>query len=455
MPPKRQKRTSGIITPNSSAVKRPRATKAKANDEPKRTSTRKPGRVPRSLPIPSVEATSGVSTSEEIPPTLPGNRQQPSTEPSDNNHLRDTTTIDIAEGNDDSTQGRSSTSVQPSVSLDPINRLANVLEQTLKSVRESSLSNGNLQLVNRITMAKSLPSFSGDPLEWLNFKEVYQSSTESGGYSDRENAARLFEVLKGEARETVAPLLATTRNPKEIMDALDMRYGDEKTIAENIASDLRKLPSITSGRVTLAQLSTKLRNAVITFKNFDLPGYLYHPDLIKSIGSKMPNSLKYAYSQSKKITKTVIFDVDRSEETLIENHDSKPKNQRRAKVNAMYNNKLKIKRLKNKPSDKIRNAIIYECAVCKKGKHHPMECAELLANNPEKRWVLARRNKLCFNCLKFGHPRTTCRSEGRCSQCRNKHHSLLHTKESNGNSNECTREAEQANTAAENSENRS
>ena len=75
-------------------------------------------------------------------------------------------------------------------------RLVLALEKTLNSVRDNSVSEGNERFVNRMTTAKSLPSFFGDPLEWSNFKDVYALSTELGKYSDRDNIARLFEALK-------------------------------------------------------------------------------------------------------------------------------------------------------------------------------------------------------------------------------------------------------------------
>ena len=73
-----------------------------------------------------------------------------------------------------------------------LSRFTSAIESTLQSVRETSLGNGNSLLINRLTFNKFLPTFSGDPLEWLNFKKAFDGSSVLGGYSEQENVTRLF-----------------------------------------------------------------------------------------------------------------------------------------------------------------------------------------------------------------------------------------------------------------------
>ena len=82
---------------------------------------------------------------------------------------------------------------------DPAVRIANAIQQSLSLFNETALSSVNSRLVNRLTSAKSLPSFSGDPLDCVRFPQAFNMSTDLGEYSDRENITRLFEALKGEA----------------------------------------------------------------------------------------------------------------------------------------------------------------------------------------------------------------------------------------------------------------
>ena len=61
-------------------------------------------------------------------------------------------------------------------------RFINAMEYTLAIIRESSLNHGDLKIVNRKTSAKNLSSFSGDPLDWIRFKEAFEHSIELGNF---------------------------------------------------------------------------------------------------------------------------------------------------------------------------------------------------------------------------------------------------------------------------------
>ena len=60
---------------------------------------------------------------------------------------------------------------------DPLSRIATVFEATLKSVKESS--GNNVNLINRLMSNKSLPTFTGKPLDWLRFKRSYELLVQS------------------------------------------------------------------------------------------------------------------------------------------------------------------------------------------------------------------------------------------------------------------------------------
>ena len=96
-------------------------------------------------------------------------------------------------------------------------RLAAAFERALLAARSGSTCGSDSQLGNRLHFARKLPEFSGNPLDWLHFKEAYESSAELGGYTDRENIARLYSAIKGEARGTVRTLLATSIDADSII----------------------------------------------------------------------------------------------------------------------------------------------------------------------------------------------------------------------------------------------
>lgn len=147
--------------------------------------------------------------------------------------------------------------------------------------------------MNHLTTTKHLSEFSGDAFERLHFKEAYKLSKETGGYSEPEHIAHLFTALKGDAREIVSIQLATSRDPDAVMKTLELHYGNKEAVADKIIYDLRKLPSIKSGEISLIQLATKITNATIAFKSFNLTGHLHSPELIVEIGATLPTGLYY------------------------------------------------------------------------------------------------------------------------------------------------------------------
>ena len=178
---------------------------------------------------------------------------------------------------------------------DPTERLVNAPELTLATIRESSLTNGDSKLINRMTSAKSLPYYNGDPLEWIRFKQSYELSTELGKYSDKENVSRLFMALKGQAREATKALFAAGNNASDIMKILEMRFGNTKLILDKIIKEVRDLPHIDSRRITLIEFATKLKNAVGAIKALNHVGYLYSPELTENIVRKLPSVMMNNY----------------------------------------------------------------------------------------------------------------------------------------------------------------
>lgn len=317
--------------------------------------------------------------------------------------------------------------------VDPTLRLAEVLERTLNSIRDASLGEGNSRLVNRLTTAKALPQFSGDPLEWHHFKEAYQLSSELGDYTDRENRARLFEALKGPAREAVSTLLSSSRDANAIMRTLELNFGNKKFIAEKIVTDLKKLPHLESGQINLVQFATKLRNAVIALKTLSLFGYLQSPELFKSVGAKLPSALKYSYnryaandvsnaSHLEKLSDFLYAEAELADDAGLLDIDIGPDTSAR-KANTKTR-KVANTYTVNRESENEKG-VGKNCVICGRDNHQTDKCFTLKKETLEQRWALARKHKLCFGCLKPGHTRSKCRNAS-CNLCKRNHHTLLH-----------------------------
>ncbi|XP_076660139.1 uncharacterized protein LOC143363448 [Halictus rubicundus] len=318
--------------------------------------------------------------------------------------------------------------------------LAQAIANTLKSVREASMGEGNSRFVNRLTSAGKLPTFSGDPLEWIHFKESYRL-TELGAYSDRENMARLFTALKGEARDAVSTLLATSQDADTVMRALELNFGNKNVVARKIINDIKGLPHLDAGSVNIAQFATKLRNAVVAFRSLKLTGYLHSLELIQNVGSKLPSALKYAYnrysveslsekSQLEKLSDFLYKEAELAVEAGVFNMDTNLASSSRTTPASRQRVTFKGRKFSDKGVFAIntvesREQDVEKCVFCNRSNHGSEHCREFARETIARRWHLVKRHRLCFKCLRKGHPRDKCRGVN-CSTCKGRHNSLLH-----------------------------
>ena len=322
--------------------------------------------------------------------------------------------------------------------------LVNAFEKVLTSVRDASSNQSRLQMFNRMTAARKLPYFSGNPLEWMHFKEVFNLTTEMGAYSDVENSARLHEALTGEAREIVGTALATNRDPQAVMRTLELHYGNKNLLAHKIESEILQLPRIDSKKLSLIQFATKLQNGIASFKSYNLTGYLHNLNLIRSVGNKMPDALKYAYAhynpgeieeniselekmskflcaEAELTSKSVIFDAElmRSSNEPRANEKKHDSYRRKTGVYSVEGAARKDERPR-KTSKKFE-----KCLICKNGRHLHEDCPKFTRELKENRHCLVTRSDLCYGCLKHDHFARNCRATGRCSKCNGVHHYML------------------------------
>ena len=327
---------------------------------------------------------------------------------------------------------------------DPAVRIANAMEQTFLKLRDQSFS-GDSKLVNRMFSTKKLPTFSGDPIGWVKFKQAYELSTKLGDYSDSENAMRLSEALKDDACKATTALFAAGNSAAEIMKALEMRFGNSIVIINHLISQIDELPRIDARKTNLVEFATDVKSAVSAIKSLDDTEYLCNPQLASSIADKMPNSMmndyiKYAAADDRK--KPVIQKLSdflyREAESLIAagvlafssiKVDSKKKKpERRGKNNHNFHQAVCVTSI-NENANNMSNQSNFQggrCVHCGHKNHQLSDCKDFIKAPLVQRWKITKSKNLCFNCLKGDHVRENCNNKKRCDNCNRKHHSLLH-----------------------------
>lgn len=292
-------------------------------------------------------------------------------------------------------------------SVDP--RLGDVLIATMKILQEVSASGNNSnRLVNRLTTAKSLPPFSGDSLEWVRFKQAFETSSRLGAYSEAENVMRLYDALKGVAKEAVESLMVTNATPQTIMKTLELRFGNPDLVSEKIVHEIKKLPSLDSGKIDLISFATKVHNGATAMRSLNHVGYLCNPDLIREIINKLPPALIYSYnrhihlnrSDEPRLIKLADFLLKEAEMECVAGTAQRVRKSK--SVLATVAQESPNKPLSDQSKSQSKNKKENSCHYCNRKGHLINKCRKFENKSPKQRWFWVKNNRVCFKCLGKG-----------------------------------------------------
>lgn len=327
-----------------------------------------------------------------------------------------------------------------------LNRTVDALRRQVETHNSSDF------LVKRLTSAKQLPKFDGNGLEWLRFKRSFELSTQLGCFTEVENVSRLFNCLEGDAKKAVESLMMTTSSAEQIMDTLELRFGNPEVITRKIVNELKGLPKISSGQTDLVTLATMVKNGVAAMEAVKSIGYLHNPELVNNIIAKMPSAMIYNYNRylhenpsdqprlkivaeflyqeaemASKAGTGVLFNQIKKRE-VNQRVDNYPTRGKKRKYYALLNTTdsgSSIKKLRG--AEKQSSS---ECGYCRKKAHQVTECRKFAKIQVKERWQWAKKRGICYRCLRGPHRYTQCKEIGcaRHPDCRERHHELLHQK---------------------------
>lgn len=245
--------------------------------------------------------------------------------------------------------------------------------------------------------------------------------------------------------------MMTTSSAKQVMDTLELRFGNPDVIMHKIASDLKHLPKIASRQIDLVTLATTLKNEVAAMEAIKHTGYLHNPELINIIG-KIPSAMIYNYNR-------YLYDNPSSEPRLkiisnflyreaemackagtnfsAEKPTNKDKDQHRSKYRKPEERRKSFtvaqmnfaeSMIKRVPSPRKRREA--KCGFCQRKSHTVIECHHFAKLPGKDRWKWAAESRVCYRCLLGRHRYHQCKVAG-CKQdpaCRERHNKLLHDK---------------------------
>lgn len=292
-------------------------------------------------------------------------------------------------------------------------------------------SDNNANLLSRICTPRDLPTFSGEPMEWLQFRQAYDQSTQVCNFSNEENLWRLRKCLRGPAKDAVASLLITATAPERIISTLELRFGNADTIISKIMLEIKKIPPMSPEyHKDIVVFSVKVQNFVAAVQAVGREEYLQGMNLVSTLLSKLPAVLISKWSdysfplitENKKSRMEILSDFLNEEAVKISTTANIPtrSDYHRSRYNdsgASRSHAVLVQ------TDRDNN----KCLFCRASKHELTECKKFKKALRKDRWRYVKRFGVCFKCLTSRHDRETCPAPP-CDKdgCGQAHHRLLH-----------------------------
>lgn len=267
-----------------------------------------------------------------------------------------------------------------------------------------------------------LPVFEGDILKWSEFHDAFMSAVHGDG--SLENIHK-FQYLKahvsGEAARCIDGLQLSNDNYNEALTLLQDKYGKEHKVIAAYMKALWELPKpnndISSMNSFYDKLETYTRGLRSLGKSEDSYGDLLVPIILEKLHSQIKLHMAREHGDaawSLDQLKKAIYKEIQATEASKEIHNIEDRYEETQASAAAFH--------VNAKRDHAKKDRVITCAYCE-GSHSSVDCVKV--RDKEKRNVIVRKNRLCYNCLRSNHAVRDCKSKNRCRLCKRKHHTSL------------------------------
>ena len=291
-----------------------------------------------------------------------------------------------------------------------------------------------------------IPTFEGDIMKWRCFWSAFEATVDSKKMSKPNKLSYLRKAVRDPSSQT---LLYSPQEDSDFYDevvaALKLRFDRTKEIHRNLVHDL---VTLTASKYTRADLRKKVDNVRHLLSSLKHTGHYDLPSLLTSlVYATLPGKIQTLWDQHKMSTKTVspvlelLEYVSLHAETLPANYSptvdkpSEPQGRRPPHKKKHVTSSVYVAApsppVSNTTSSPVsvesRPPYRWECVLCSPEKHPLHSCPKWGAFSLAQRMTHIAAHKLCHNCLAVGHNVTACKSYYRCKDCKQKHHTSIHS----------------------------
>ncbi|XP_036322041.1 uncharacterized protein LOC118736039 [Rhagoletis pomonella] len=277
-----------------------------------------------------------------------------------------------------------------------------------------------------------LPSFGGDPTEWLTFHDAFCSLVNANAsLSDGQKLQYRRNCLKGEALDLVSSLAVSDSNYIEAWELLTSRY---KVIRVIVDSHIKALSAIDRAAKDSAKAIKHVLNLTLqhvgALRALGRPVEFWDDCLIHLTVSKLAYETRKQWELSLVADDLPSFTALRDFlETRVRSLEMVPvlsANTKTITAKNVLHSTCKQGETNGSTSTDTANATkTLFCTYCN-GEHKIYTCSKCDKLNSKAKITAIKAHGACLNCLSKGHQVAKCRSASSCRICQRRHHSLLH-----------------------------
>ncbi|XP_018377661.1 PREDICTED: uncharacterized protein LOC108770524 [Trachymyrmex cornetzi] len=272
-----------------------------------------------------------------------------------------------------------------------------------------------------------IPKFSGNPEDWLSFKDLFTSLViANGSLSSVEKLQYLKTSLVGTAAQLLRNMSVTGENFQRAWDALIAFYENKRMLLNTTLNSLLSLKRMTKESAgELERLYTCMMQIYRSLENLQRPVSHWNDFLIFIAVQRLDSETVKTWEQLLGSTKDPPKWHQFTEFLLSRLRSLQAFEKATFGKLSTQPQKISVKTHYQGTSRKEDPNTEKTCPLCSDNRH-PSLCTVYNTKSVPQRRLLIYKHKLCFNCL-GRHRVAACQVSKRCRKCGQKHHTTIHS----------------------------
>lgn len=313
-------------------------------------------------------------------------------------------------------------------------------EAAASPARQSSSQVTSSQVTAKLP-AIQIPIFTGQPAEWMSFWDLFDSLVNTRDISEAEKHYYLRASLAGEALTLVRQLPIDGSSYSVAVQLLRNRYQNKRLLVDTYLGRIMNLSTVQGTIGLRSDFYDPLTESLQALEKLGQPVKDWSYVLLFSVLQKLPMRIRALfeerYGSGPEPLPTVqqllqlldeqcrvqqSVDPDAGAGTSRTPTQAAPMRGRRAPVASRTPPKGRVMTAQAASRDQVNS---FECIYCHGHDHSLNLCSRFLQLAPSGRRTWARKNGLCYRCLRE-HFARECNQPNCCAHCESaQHHTLL------------------------------